>query len=492
MTLDPVHDGTRPVSPSYLQLLSRSAEQLLSAGDIGRGAAELFETLRGVLSLDAYLNYILSEDGDLILASSYGLDAAAERAGARLGLTGSVCGHVASTRIAHHATAIQASNDPNVGFLKSVGLNCYACTPMVAGGRLLGTLGFGRRSTDRFADDELHLLHMVTHYLAMAYDRLRADAALRESERRLNAVLDNASVAIFLMDERHHCAYMNAAAERLTGYTFEETRGRPLHNVIHHTRPDGSHFPIAECAIDRAFPENNHQQGEEVFVHKDGHFYPVAFTASPVRDDTSRTVGTIIEVRDIAEQKRIEEARELLMREVDHRARNALAVVQSFVQLTTAPDLTAYREILLGRVSALARAQGSLAAEQWEGASVEAVLSQELAALAPPEGFTLVGPAHMLRPEQVQPLGMIVHELATNAAKHGSLNREGGQVSVTWCPTSKGLSFEWRELGGPPVQPPSGRGFGSRLIAALAQQLGTEVRKTWAREGLVARFDLPT
>lgn len=491
MSVGRTHAGAPLVSPSYLQLLSTSAEQLLAAEDIRRGAAELFETLREALQLDCYLNYILGEDGGLILKSSYGLDPAAERAGARLGPTGSVCGEVAATRTPRHATAIQASDDPNISFLKSAGLNCYACTPLMASGRLLGTLGFGRRIADRFTDDELHLLHTVTHYLAMAYDRLRTESALRESERRLNAVLDNASVAIILMDELQHCAYMNAAAERLTGYRFEETLGRPLHDVVHHTRPDGSPFPLEECPIDRAFPENSQEQGEEVFVHKDGRFYPVAFTASPIRDDDARTIGTIIEVRDITEQKRTEQARELLMREVDHRARNVLAIVQSLVTLTNAPDLAVYRDILLGRVSALARAQGSLAAQHWEGAAVEEVLSKEFSAIAPVEAYRLEGPSHTLRPDQVQPLGMIIHELATNAAKYGALTRKNGRVSLTWRPGPEGLVFDWRETGGPPVQPPQGRGFGSRLIASLAQQLGTEVRKTWTVEGLSVQFQVP-
>ncbi|HWH17668.1 MAG TPA: GAF domain-containing protein [Allosphingosinicella sp.] len=136
-----------------------------------------------------------------------------------------------------------------------------------------------------------------------------------EAERRLNAVLDNASVAVFLMDERQHCAYMNAAAERLTGYTFSETQGRPLHDVIHHTRPDGSRFPLQECAIDRAFPENHNVQGEEVFVHKDGSFYPVSYTASPIRDETSSTIGTIIEVRNISAEK---EAARILQAQTGH------------------------------------------------------------------------------------------------------------------------------------------------------------------------------
>jgi PAS domain S-box-containing protein len=105
------------------------------------------------------------------------------------------------------------------------------------------------------------------------------------------------------MNERQHCTYMNPAAERLTGYALAEVQDRPLHDVIHHTRPDGSHFPLEECAIDRAFPENNQEQGEDVFVHKNGGFYPVAFTASPLRNERGRTVGTVIEVRGIAAEK---------------------------------------------------------------------------------------------------------------------------------------------------------------------------------------------
>ncbi|WP_018261425.1 PAS domain-containing hybrid sensor histidine kinase/response regulator [Methylobacterium sp. WSM2598] len=157
-------------------------------------------------------------------------------------------------------------------------------------------------------------------------ERKQAEVALAETTRRLNAVLDNATVAVFLMDDRQHCAYMNAAAERLTGYRLAETQGRPLHDVIHHTRPDGSAFPLHECAIDRAFPENAHTQGEEVFVHKDGHFYPVAFNASPVHDEASRTIGTIIEVRDISAEK----AREAALRESTERLaseRHALEVL---------------------------------------------------------------------------------------------------------------------------------------------------------------------
>jgi PAS domain S-box-containing protein len=129
-----------------------------------------------------------------------------------------------------------------------------------------------------------------------------------DAERRLNAVLNNASVSILMLDEQQQCSYMNAAAERLTGYTLQEAQGRSLHDLIHHTRPDGSPYPRSECPIDRALPENNNVRGEEVFVHKDGTFIPVAFAASPMRDERSSTIGTIIEVRDISAEKKAERA----------------------------------------------------------------------------------------------------------------------------------------------------------------------------------------
>jgi two-component system CheB/CheR fusion protein len=157
-------------------------------------------------------------------------------------------------------------------------------------------------------------VYPVGHDLAIFYrdvtDRETAREAqrqseerLRETSQRLDAVLNNTTMAVFVMDDHQHCIYANSAAESLTGYRFAEMQGRPLHDVVHHTRPDGSHYPLEECPIDRAFPENAQTQGEEVFVHKDGRFYPVAFTASPIRDGQSETVGTIIEARDITQER---------------------------------------------------------------------------------------------------------------------------------------------------------------------------------------------
>ncbi len=122
---------------------------------------------------------------------------------------------------------------------------------------------------------------------------------LEAANARLDAILNNTTMAVFMMDDRQHCSFMNAAAEEMTGYSFAETLGRPLHDVIHHHYPDGRPFPIEECAIDRAFPQHHQTSGEEVFIHKDGHFYSVGFTASPMTDSAGKTVGTVIEARNI-------------------------------------------------------------------------------------------------------------------------------------------------------------------------------------------------
>ncbi|HYO79300.1 MAG TPA: PAS domain S-box protein [Thermoanaerobaculia bacterium] len=143
--------------------------------------------------------------------------------------------------------------------------------------------------------------------------------------RQLQTVAENATLALFIMDEQQRCSYMNPAAERLTGFRLEELQGQPLHYYIHHKRPDGSHYPLEECPIDRAFPQNMREQGEETFVHKDGHLYPVSFTASPIRQD-ERIVGTIIEARDVTEDKWKEAERQQLIDELE-RERARLAEV---------------------------------------------------------------------------------------------------------------------------------------------------------------------
>ncbi|HEX8148760.1 MAG TPA: PAS domain S-box protein [Pyrinomonadaceae bacterium] len=192
---------------------------------------------------------------------------------------------------------------------RRLGIGSFLNTPHVRGGELKFALGVYREEPYGWREDEMRLLRELTARIWTSVERRRAEEALAENRRLLETVADNATLALFIMDERQQCVFMNPAAEELTGFAFAEVRGRPLHYYLHHTRPDGTPYPLEECPIDQALPQNMRERGEEVFVHKDGHFYPVAFTASPVREG-GRPVGTIIEVRDIREEQRAERERE--------------------------------------------------------------------------------------------------------------------------------------------------------------------------------------
>jgi PAS domain S-box-containing protein len=170
--------------------------------------------------------------------------------------------------------------------------------------------------------------------------RQTADTGADEYRRRFETVAENATLALFIMDAQQHCTYMNRAAEELTGFRLDELRGKALHHYVHHTRPDGSPYPLEECPIDQAFPRNMREQGEEVFVHKDGHFYPVAFTASPILEH-GQPVGTIIEVRDITHERRDREERERLVNALEverRRLADAFQNAPAFMAVVRGPE----------------------------------------------------------------------------------------------------------------------------------------------------------
>lgn len=137
-------------------------------------------------------------------------------------------------------------------------------------------------------------------------ERKEAEQKLESQNVLINTITNNTLQALFMMDDRQVCTYMNPAAEQMIGFKVHEVQDKPLHYYVHHTYPDGRHFPLEECAIDRALPTKSQTQGEEVFIRKDGSFFPVAFTASPIVEN-GVPIGTVIEVRDTSEEKRIQE-----------------------------------------------------------------------------------------------------------------------------------------------------------------------------------------
>jgi two-component sensor histidine kinase len=218
------------------------------------------------------------------------------------------------------------------------------------------------------------------------------------------------------------------------------------------------------------------------------------------RVDTEGRPCRIIGVSyDDTDRRREQERQVLLAREVDHRANNTLAVVASIVRLTRAEDPRRFAEGVETRISALARVHTLLARDRWTGAALAEIAKEELAAFHRRDRVTISGPDLRLKPDAVQPISMVLHELATNAVRHGALSGSHGSVELCWrvvvADTSEKqqLLLWWIERDGPPVSgPPGRRGFGTTLIhATIHGQIGGRLRHLWMNAGLQCEIVLP-
>jgi PAS domain S-box-containing protein len=192
---------------------------------------------------------------------------------------------------------------------------------------------------------------------------------------------------------------------------------------------------------------------------------------------------------DVTERKEAEERQVLLAREVDHRARNALAIIQSIIRLTRAKSVDEYVATVEGRIKALALAHTLLSDSRWHGADLGTLVAEEFAPYRSGNKVELKGPNVSLSPATAQGIALALHELATNAAKHGALSSLKGKVGLTWQLEADTLTLHWAESGGPPIKTPSARSFGLKVIkASIEQQLGGKATFDWNPRGL--RCDL--
>jgi two-component sensor histidine kinase/CheY-like chemotaxis protein len=215
-------------------------------------------------------------------------------------------------------------------------------------------------------------------------------------------------------------------------------------------------------------------------------------TAVATVDKRGRLVRVSGVTVDITERKQAEERQSLLTREVDHRAKNTLALAQSIVRLTQAHDVDAYVRAVEGRITALARVHTILSLSSWQGAEMNRLIEEELAPYSMAGQIKFSGSEVQLRPATAQTLALVLHELVTNSAKYGALSTLSGHLSIRWEIQRDNLVLAWEESGGPKVQKPESRGFGMRnVLASIETQLGGQALFDWRSEGLVCRLSVP-
>jgi two-component sensor histidine kinase len=248
----------------------------------------------------------------------------------------------------------------------------------------------------------------------------------------------------------------------------------------------------AQAARDRG---DRHFEIEYRYRRADGDVRWFNTRAEAQVSDDGKPDGLIGISMDITERKADEERLQFLAREVDHRANNLMTVVESIVALSRGQSADELRSVLRGRVHALARTHQLLADSRWSGAELRTLIDEELAPFSlgeTPSRLSVSGPDVVLSPATAQAVAMVVHELATNATKHGALSREDGAVDVSWSVEPSGqVKIRWIESGGPAVRPPERKGFGTSVIArALEGAPKGKAVLEWRPEGLIGEFVL--
>jgi len=321
-------------------------------------------------------------------------------------------------------------------------------------------------------------------------DRSKAGKAILESRRRMEGIVQSAMDAIITIDDEQRIVLFNPAAEKIFGCSADAVLGQPVTVLIPEQYRE-HHDEYVRRFFDSGIVNRKLESGNPLLaLRRNGEQFPIEASISQVTVGGER-VGTII-LRDITERKINEEARSLLAREVDHRAKNALAVAQALVGLTKADTMEEFADAVRGRIEALGRAHSLLSQSQWRGAPLEQLVRDELLPYAKDGQLLLSGPKVTCRADAVQSLSLLFHELATNAVKYGALGREDGQVAVRWRRDGDSMFVSWKELGGPPVSPPKHRGFGTRLLNQVSgRQLNAKLEFEWNPEGLRLRIRLP-
>jgi PAS domain S-box-containing protein len=325
-------------------------------------------------------------------------------------------------------------------------------------------------------------------------DFKRTNDELIRTSALLRLIGESSPDLIYAKDRDGRFLYANPAALKAHGLPLDQLLGKSQGELL----SSSAQVQAVEEHDRRVIDGGETVDVDEAITSRD---QPTAYFRSvkaPLRDEAGRIIGLVGIRSDVTDRREAADRERLLAREVDHRAKNLLTVVQSVVQLTRAKDAAGLKQAITGRIRSLARAHSLLAASRWEGVGLKDLVAEELAAFES-DGrarTTVSGVSIALKPTAAQALGLVIHELATNAAKYGALSVASGSVAIDWTLDGDGaqarLRLVWREIGGPRVAKPSSTGFGSVVIrTSVERQLGGTVEKRWDGGALVCELTLP-
>lgn len=314
-----------------------------------------------------------------------------------------------------------------------------------------------------------------------------------EAKSSWPGLIEAIPAALIVVDAAGRIALVNAQAEQLFGYRSEELIGQSIEQLLP-ARHRAEHPRLrAEFSAD-ARPRPMGAGRELYALRKDGREVPVEIGLNPI--ETADGPMVLAAIADISERRRAEQQRELLIRELNHRVKNILAIVQSIAAQTLrgTDSREEFGERFSGRLAALAAAHDLLVQRSWGTIELATLLERALAVTAAPERIVLEGEPVSLESTAAVSMSLLVHELATNAVKYGALSPPAGRIEIRWALTAASppaLVVRWVERGVRPVQPPARQGFGTRLIDQVTRELGATLEREWQPTGLSLKLEMP-
>ena len=325
-----------------------------------------------------------------------------------------------------------------------------------------------------------------------AQDALARMSEELDTQRRFYEGLISATpdlVYAFGLDYRF--TFANRALLNMWGRSLKDSVGKSLIEIGY----EPWHAEMHEREIDQVIATKQGIRGEVGFPHAELGWRTYDYIFMPMFDAAGEVEAIAGTTRDITDIKRAEEHLKLLVNELNHRVKNTLATIQSIAAQTFRGDAATpeARAAFEGRLIALSNVHTVLTRTNWEGASLSEIVAQSLAPFvdaAAPGRLVTEGPDQQLRPQVSLALAMALHELASNAVEYGAWSNADGKVRVSWGREAGRLRLEWREQDGPPVTPPTRRGFGTRLLqGGLARELEGEVTFDYRAEGLIGTIE---
>ncbi len=357
-----------------------------------------------------------------------------------------------------------------------------------------------RVTVEPLRDDDGEIAGCIALSVAVS-DHDREAELFRLSEERFRQFAENLDKVVWMSDATlRRLTYVSRAYEVIWGRSREELMREP-ERIIDAVHPEDR--AILSAAIER------HRRGRRAevtyrIVRPDGAVRWIRDNSFPIRDASGRITRAAGIAEDVTEQRQAQTRQQLMMRELDHRVKNNLAVVMSIAQQTAASSdsMDEFISAFNGRLHSLSIAHELLAQSKWDGAGLEAMAGRiiEPHRGESPDRVALVGPPVLLAAEAAPPLSMVLHELTTNAAKHGALRVPEGRIEIRWSiRTGDGrprLYLVWNERHGPAVTPPNGRGLGLAIVQGLVERqlrgtLRTELDPAGFRAELTVPLDAP-